>query len=104
MQAKVRWRSQADGGRSRLPCGEGAPPYLAVVRFVDSVDSWPPAEAWSLVVERVSPDSHDRDWVANVYFLAPDAPHGDLRPGREFELYEGPKCVATGILTAHSEE
>ncbi|HWE40591.1 MAG TPA: hypothetical protein VG406_28850 [Isosphaeraceae bacterium] len=37
-------------------------------------------------------------WFAEVYFLFDDAPHELLRPGNEFELYEGKTCVARGVI------
>jgi hypothetical protein len=76
----------------------GQPPYATVIRFKDANEPWPPPNAWSLVVEKLSELSNEYDWVANVRFLVTEAPVEELRVGREFELFEGARCVATGIL------
>jgi hypothetical protein len=71
-------------------------PYAPAIRFVE--EPWPPKIAWSLVVVKVEATNNNYDWVANVRFLVPEAPVETLRAGREFELYEGGKCVATGVI------
>lgn len=98
MKAKIHWRTREEGGRRNLPAGVGQPPYATVVRFKDSTEPWPPPVAWSLVVEKIEAISHEYDWVANVHFLVEEAPAEELRVRREFALYEGGRCVATGIL------
>ncbi len=98
MQARIHWKTKEEGGRIRPPTGVGVPPYSTVVRFSDSGEPWPPQNAWSLIVEKIESRSGEYDWVANVRYLVGDAPHDDLRANREFELYEGGKCVATGIV------
>ena len=35
---------------------------------------------------------------ADMSFLSPDAPHEVLTTGMVFDLYEGPKCVASGEI------
>lgn len=98
MRARVIWRSKEEGGRTKPPLGEGAPPYATVVRFLDINEPWPHDNVWSLVVEKIEAPDDEKEWVANVHFLMPEAPADALRPDRAFELYEGGKCVATGIL------
>jgi hypothetical protein len=100
MQARIRWKTREAGGRKSPPAGVGQPPYATVVRFKDTMEPWPPPIAWSLVIEKVPPLSGEYDWVANVRFLVNEAPVNELRPNREFELYEGARCVATGVLLA----
>jgi hypothetical protein len=95
MKAKIHWKTKAEGGRSALPLGTGSPPYATMVRFTGSNEPWPPENAWSLVVEKVE-EPEPFVWLANVHFLVPEAPHESLSKGRTFELYEGPKCVASG--------
>lgn len=99
LQARIIWKTKEEGGRSRPPAGVGKPPYATLVRFIDSGGPWPPPNAWSLVVEKIESQSDEYHWVANVRFLVDDAPMGELRANREFELYEGGKCVATGVLS-----
>jgi hypothetical protein len=99
--AVVDWIPKADGGRSKPPLGVGIPAYATEVRFID--DPWPPAGAsWSLVIVKREPLSSDLRWTADVHFLVDEAPHDSLREGREFELYEGNKCVARGRIIADS--
>lgn len=98
IRAVVDWIPQDQGGRRQPPAGVGTPPYVSVVRFSDAKEPWPPAMAWSLVVEKDKSSSEPRRWVADVHFLVDEAPHESLRPGREFELYEGSKCVAHGRI------
>jgi len=51
-----------------------------------------------LVVEKIQTQSDEYEWIANIRFLVDEAPHDELCPNREFELYEGAKCVATGVI------
>jgi hypothetical protein len=53
-----------------------------------------------MVVEKIPELSQTNDWVANIRFLVSEAPAAELRPDREFELFEGAKCVATGVTVA----
>ena len=98
MRAKIHWNTREEGGRTRPPAGVGQPPYATIVRFKDSTEPRPAPVEWSLVVEKASELSNEYDWVANVRFLVNEAPMNELRVGREFELFEGWKCVATGVL------
>jgi len=98
MRAKIHWKSKQEGGRLKPPAGVGQPPYATVVRFKDTNEPWPPPSAWSLVVEKVVDLSDEYDWVANVHFLVKEAPIEELRANREFELFEGGRCVASGSL------
>ncbi|MEO6435554.1 MAG: hypothetical protein ABIP55_07300 [Tepidisphaeraceae bacterium] len=92
-KALVSWVPAAKGGRKRAPAG---PMYSTVARFADDLN-WP-AEAWSLVVRKIRDYGGGRFWFAKVEFLVDDAPHGLLKPGARFDLYEGRKFVATGLV------
>lgn len=98
MKARIHWKTREEGGRRSPPTGIGQPPYATVVRFKDAAEPWPPPVAWSLIVQKVEALSQDYDWVANVRFLVDEAPVAELRAHREFELYEGGRCVAAGVL------
>lgn len=102
IRAVVDWIPKDQGGRTRPPAGVGTPPYASVVRFTDVEEAWPPPVAWSLVVEKDEALSEPLRWVADVRFLVDEAPHDSLRPGREFDLYEGGKCVAHGRILGGS--
>jgi hypothetical protein len=99
MRAEIHWKTKQEGGRLKPPAGVGQPPYATVVRFKDSKEPWPPPIAWSLVVEKVSDMGDEHHWAAEVRFLVNEAPVEELRAGREFELFEGARCVANGVLT-----
>ncbi len=96
MLALIDWISKAEGGRRRLPSGVGEPPYSPEVRFLD--DPWPAEIGWSFAVRKVSELDYPRRWLAEVAYRMPEAPGERLQEGREFELYEGKKCVARGRL------
>jgi hypothetical protein len=98
MHARIYWKRKEEGGRTRPPAGVGTPAYATVVRFRDSQEPWPPPNAWSLVVKKVDEVGDEFTWVAIVHYLVNEAPQNELRAGREFELYEGGKCVASGLL------
>jgi len=97
MKATIHWKTKEEGGRSAPPLGEGAPPYATIVRFLETDDSWPPENAWSLVVEKkLALDKYN--WLAEVHFVAANAPSDRLSSGQKFELYEGNRCVAIGSI------
>ncbi len=101
MRAVIQWVPKEEGGRSRLPTGDGPPFYSPEVRFLD--EPWPnPDVAWSMIVRKDHESSDPYHWVADVEFRVFDAPHDSLREGREFELYEGMKCVARGKLVGEA--
>lgn len=77
--------------------------YVTVVRFEQEAAKWP-KEAWSLIVEPVEAAIRPNCVVANVRFLAPDAPAHLLATGNRFELYEGRQCVATGEILPERRE
>ena len=102
-KAMIEWIPKEQGGRDKPPLGVGIPPYSTVVHFVD--EPWPhPSGSWSLVVIKDEPRSTESRWVADVHFLVEGAPHDALREGRAFELYEGGKRVARGLLLTDPEK
>lgn len=98
MRAIVIWTRPEDGGRKSTPTGYGPRPHTTDVLFCDGENPWPPATAWSLVVEKAADCENTHQWFADVRFLVEAAPHAELRPGRTFELYERAKYVAAGRL------
>jgi hypothetical protein len=95
----IRWMSAAEGGRNHPPEG---PTYSTVARFEDERDKWP-REAWSLIVEPVKSFGQGGEAVlANVRFLVDEAPRELLRPGARFELCEGRRVVAKGVVLPRS--
>jgi hypothetical protein len=76
MKAKITWVPSISGGRISAPLG---PSYSTVAKFTEDEFSNP-----------LQASEH----LADVHFLAPDAPNERLISGRQFELFEGAKLVA----------
>jgi len=53
-----------------------------------------------VVLDLVARPAASTDWIAEVHFLAPDAPRELLKEGAQFELFEGRKCVGIGSVLA----
>ena len=78
-------------------------PFSAVIRFTDVSEPWASDVAWSLLIEKDSARSGEYDCAVYVNFRVGQAPTSELRAGRAFELYEGGKCVAIGVLYDDSD-
>jgi len=93
--ARIQWISPAAGGRKQLPTG---PRYTTVARFERQGDAWT-KDAWSLVIKFIGPPDQALCHLAKVRFLVENGPGGWLEEGSKFELMEGPKVVARGVVT-----
>src|SRR5262245_2847156 len=93
--ARVTWLASEHGGRRLPPSG---PRYVAPARF-ESQAAGPAGANWRLVIERMSQLPGSVEWIGEVRYLADEAPQELLSPGARFELYEGKKCVARGVIT-----
>lgn len=92
--AKLQWIPPAQGGRHAPPSGSR---YSTVARFDQQGDKWR-EDAWSLVIEWTkSPDASLRHHV-HVRFLVEGAPEHLLAAGNRFELLEGARVIATGVI------
>jgi hypothetical protein len=92
--ACIQWLSSTEGGRQQPPPG---PTYTTVARFARQDDQWT-NDTWSLVLDfMASPDDRLCHQV-KVRFLAEGGPSGWLEKGSQFELMEGPKVVARGLI------
>jgi len=89
----ISWISPDDGGRKVPPSG---PSYTTVARFEED-ERWNES-AWSLVVNFEKRFKDPRLLLASIRFLADEAPHDLLHHGSRFELFEGRKRVAKGIV------
>jgi hypothetical protein len=98
-KAYVSWVPAEKGGRRQPPSG---PLYSTLVRFDDD-PRWP-HEAWSLVVRCLEPYDDGRFWFAEVAFLFHDAPIQLRHENARFQLYEGRRMTATGIVLAATDE
>jgi hypothetical protein len=92
--ARVAWLTEGEGGRRTLPTG---PRYSTPARFEGQAPG-PEGANWSLVLDLKTSPPQSTDWIADVRFLFPEAPHELLSKGARFELYEGKKCVARGVV------
>ncbi|HWE02758.1 MAG TPA: hypothetical protein VG326_10140 [Tepidisphaeraceae bacterium] len=92
-QAMISWISAEAGGRAQLPTG---PTYSTVARFEED-ERWPES-AWSLVVDFQKRFKDPRLVLATVRFLNQSAPGILLHAGSRFELFEGRRRVAKGIV------
>lgn len=92
VNANLSWIPFEQGGRKHPPTGSL---YSTVVKF----DGFPmeyKGSAWSLVVEFSGANRTE----VRVRFLSSDAPEELLLPGRKFELLEGRRVVARGLVTS----
>jgi hypothetical protein len=96
--AEIRWVPSCEGGRERLASGSGEPHYAPIVRLLDPDEVGPAPVIWSLAVRKLEEVEDSDEWLAEIAYLMPEAPHEELTIGRRFELYEGARCVATGVV------
>ena len=95
--AVIDWLTLEEGGRKVPPTGEEPPIYWAVVELIgDEVEPQP--NSWSLSARMIESENDGYRWKAAVQFRVDEAPHHLLTDGVQFELYEGPKKVATGSV------
>jgi hypothetical protein len=94
VRAIIRWVPALRGGRKAPP--SPAVGYTTVVRLESDLN-WP-AEAWSLRITAAAELNGPEVLDARVHFLADAAPHELLKEGERFELLEGRKIVAKGVV------
>jgi elongation factor Tu len=89
VEAQITFLSTAEGGKN-IPVKTGYRP-----QFYYDGENWDAIETFP-----------DREWVypgetvtAYIAFLSPEHHRGKLHTGKEFQLREGLKIVATGIVT-----
>src|SRR5438477_4122134 len=91
-EAKIRWRSPEEGGRSAPPRG---PTYSTVARFHHQGRDWR-EHAWSLVLRYIEAPNAAGSHKVAISYLSPNGPREWLKAGNRFELLEGNKIVAEG--------
>ncbi|MEC4571608.1 hypothetical protein [Streptomyces virginiae] len=102
-EAVVSWRSAEEGGRRSGP--PTAPVYAATAVFVHGDDrdlqpGWPSsANHLSILLEETSV-CEDGSRVCKVDFLVRDLATPHLLPGGEILVMEGPRVVASALITA----
>jgi hypothetical protein len=93
MKARIEWLGTEVHKQAIVAGGR----YTTVVRFADeSAEDWK-RDAWSLDLTGFVLES-DGTMIASVKYLSSEAPIGRLVSGATFELDEGPKCSARGVI------
>ncbi|HET6249220.1 MAG TPA: hypothetical protein VFE47_16110 [Tepidisphaeraceae bacterium] len=98
-RAIISWVPTESGGRRSPFVG---PKYSTLARFEE--DRQLAMGAWSLVVEFIHVFQNPRHVLAEVQFLSDEAPDQLLHDGSRFELLEGNKCTAKGIVLPSAVE
>lgn len=92
VSVSVSWLPKEKGGRTKLPDGHQ---YLTVAKFNEDGPEWI-HNAWSVkILFDTSPSSQGNPSIGTASFIAENAPEERLFSGQNFELFEGPKKVAT---------
>ena len=91
MEAHVSWIPFEKGGREKnLPQNAK---YCPIIVFPNGKAKG----TWSAEILTNSINDSNES-IISISFLFPDAPFELLKPGAEFELYEGNKLVAKGMI------
>ena len=90
------WHPIELDGRRR---GIGAPlnRYAPLIRFEDDWKT-PPLNAWSVVINCDDEADSRNLQKGTIQFLVEEAPQHLLYEGSKFDLFEGPRRVASGIV------
>ena len=88
------WLRRNEGGRVQPPHGKK---YSTVIRFC-SRGSDGDSSAWSVVLELGSLNQPCLTMFAEMSFLAKQAPSDALQDGFPFEITEGDRVVAKGVV------
>jgi hypothetical protein len=95
--AKIQWLTVEQGGRKELPFGNQYAPIIRIIKPFLMPKPWLDTEgAWSLFVESKKVIS-DSETISEVKYLSEKAPN-NLDKDVEFELYEGRRLIAKGII------
>lgn len=90
VKTQIHWIPLAEGGRKNIPAGSQ---YAPVAKFEEL------SEVWSVVLNfEGAPDSEGNSCADLRFLVEENAPKQVLYLGSRFELYEGPKRVATGQI------
>ena len=90
--ARIKWLSKEQGGRQCLPSLDKYGAVMKVKNPTTSIENI----FWSLIVENQK-QVDALETIAEVYYLVEEAPD-NLEKGIEFDLFEGNKLVAKGII------
>lgn len=88
---KICWLLQQENGRATIPVSNKYAPIIKVIN-----NPFKQNESWSVFVNNRY-FCNDKETLAEMCFLSENAPI-ELEADMEFELYEGIKLVAKGIV------
>jgi hypothetical protein len=91
LAAKIYWLSKEQGGRQELPVGDKYAPIIKITNPLIEL-----AEFWSVFVINKN-KLNENETLAEIEYLSDKAPD-NLYKDVEFELFEGNKLVAKGII------
>ena len=91
MEAHVSWIPFEKGGRKKYISRSTR--YCPIIVFTDEKKDG----AWSADILTNSVNDNNESSI-NISFLFENAPFELLKPGAKFELYEGSKLVAKGVI------
>lgn len=101
VKTKIRWLTKEEGGRRNIiPIGIQ---YCPIIIFEDLE---PPINAdgrevlWSAEIYNIEINEKNESY-ANLSYLFDNAPKQFLQIGNRFNLYEGLRLVAKGVITAY---
>lgn len=93
-EARIFWLSSSQGGRKGvIPFGDKYAPIIKITKPKIKMD-----KTWSLFVTNKK-KINAYETMAEIKYLSDEAPN-NLFIGVEFELYEGTKLVARGIVVS----
>lgn len=90
-EAKICWLSETLGGRKEIPFSDKYAPIIKITKPLFEAD-----EFWSVFVFNKKKLCKN-ETLSNIEYLSDNAPD-NLFEGVEFELFEGKKAVANGIV------
>ena len=93
VEAEIRWLGLAEGGRKSLPTVRE---YRSIVRFEDDPNAV--LGTWDVRVEFLDEPTLELPNPSRLGFVSADAPRQLLHSGSRFELTEGRKVVAHGVV------
>lgn len=93
IKAKISWISKERGGRESFPTNDLYGPQIKITKPLDKSIK---KVNWSLIVKIIEV-INEKETISEIKYLSDDAPD-NLYKGVEFELYEGSRLVATGVI------
>lgn len=94
-RARVTWLTPENGGAARIG---GKYVFRAPARFGPPVEAGGADEANFTLFVACAELLGAKTWLANVWFATPYAPPDSISPEVQFQLFEGRRCIAQGVV------